>query len=68
MLDYFDRRLAALKPKYKANPVVARVQKGVLEIRPLIGLAEGVDISEKSVREINTITADLVKAINSKAP
>jgi hypothetical protein len=68
LLDYFERRLAALKPKYKANPVVTRVQKGVLDIRPLIGLADGVDVSEKSVGEINGITSDLIKTINSKAP
>jgi hypothetical protein len=68
LLDYFDRRLAMLKPKYKANPVVIHVQKGLLDIRPLIGLAEGVDISPKSVQEINNITSDLIKTINSKAP
>jgi phosphoglycolate phosphatase-like HAD superfamily hydrolase len=68
LLDYFDRRLAALKPKYKANPIVKEVQKGLVEIRPLIGLAEDVDISEKSVQEINRITKDLVNSINSKAP
>jgi hypothetical protein len=68
LLDYFDRRLSQLKPKYKANPVVIKVQKGLLDIRPLIGLAEGVDISSKSVQEINRITSGLIKSINSKAP
>ena len=68
LLDYFERRLAGLKSKYKLNPVVNRVQKGVLEIRPLIGLADDVDISEKSVQEIHKITSDLIKSINSKAP
>jgi hypothetical protein len=68
LLDYFDRRLSMLKPKYKLNPVVIKVQKGLLDIRPLIGLAEGVDISPKSVQEINGITAGLIKSINSKAP
>jgi len=68
LLDYFEKRLAALKPKYKVNPLITRVQKGVLEIRPLIGLTEDVDISEKSVQEINRITSDLIKSINSKAP
>jgi hypothetical protein len=67
LLDYFERRLANLKPKYKINPLVISVQKGVLEIRPLIGLADDVEISEKSVHEINRITSDLIKSINSKA-
>jgi len=68
LLDYFEKRLAGLKPKYKVNPLITRVQKGVLEIRPLIGLTDDVDISEKSVQEINRITSDLIKSINSKAP
>lgn len=68
LLDYFEKRLASLKPKYKANSIVTKVQKGVLEIRPLIGLTEDAEISEKSVAEINQITSDLVKTINSKAP
>ena len=68
LLDYFDKRLAGLKPKYLNNPVVGKVRKGVLDIRPLIGLEEGVGISEKSVKEINAITAELIQTINSKAP
>jgi hypothetical protein len=68
LLDYFEKRLAGLKPKYKSNPIITQVQKGVLDIRPLIGLTEDVDISAKSVSQINVITADLVKSINSKAP
>jgi hypothetical protein len=68
LLDYFEKRLAGLKPKYKVNPLTTRVQKGVLEIRPLIGLTEDVEISEKSVGEINKITSDLIKSINSKVP
>jgi hypothetical protein len=67
LLDYFDRQLSAMRPKIKANPVVSRVQKGLVEIRPLIGLAEGTEISEKSVREIEAIARELVRAINAKA-
>jgi hypothetical protein len=66
LLDHFDKRLAGLKPKFKADPVVTKVQKGLLNIRPLIGLAEGTDISEKSVKQINDITSDLIKSIHSK--
>lgn len=66
LLDYFDKRIAGLKPKYKLDPVVAKAQKGLIDIRPLIGLTEGSDISEKSVQEINRITSDLIKSIHSK--
>ena len=67
LLDYFEKRLANMKPKLKLNPLIIKVQKGVLEIRPLMGLPEGSAISEKSVKEIGTISAALVKAINSKS-
>lgn len=67
LLDYFERQIAAMKPKIKANPVVSRVQKGLIEIRPLVGLADGTEISEKTVKEIEAIASDLIKAINSKA-
>lgn len=67
LLDHFEKRLAGLKPKFKV-PVVAKIQKGLLDIRPLIGLTEGANISEKSVKEIHAIATDLVKSINTKAP
>ena len=66
LLDHFEKRLAGLKPKLK-TPLVTKVQKGILEIRPFVGLTEGAPISEKSVKEINAITSDLIKSINSKA-
>ena len=68
LLDYFEKRLAGLKPRYKANPVIIKVNKGVLDIRPLVGLGSDSDISEKSIKEINAIAADLLNTINSKAP
>jgi len=68
LLDYFERRLAGMKPKVKANPVVTKVQKGILEIRPLVGVDDGTQISEKTVKDIGAIAEDLVKTINSKAP
>jgi hypothetical protein len=67
LLDHFEKRLAGLKPKFKADPVVTKIQKGLVDIRPLIGLTEGSDISEKSVQEINAITSELIKSIHSKA-
>jgi hypothetical protein len=67
LLDYFDRQIAAMRPKIKANPVVSRVQRGLIEIRPLVGLADGTEISEKSVKEIEAIARELVRAIHAKA-
>jgi hypothetical protein len=66
LLDYFDKRLTSMPPKYKKHPMVSDVQKGLLEIRPLIGIEDGSQISEKSLQEVGAVTARLVKAINSK--
>jgi hypothetical protein len=44
------------------------VQKGILEIRPLVGIENGDQISEKTVKDIGKIAEDLVKTINTKAP
>lgn len=66
LLDYFEKRLANMDKKIKTNPVVTKVQKGILEIRPLVGQEDGTQISEKTVKEIGTIAEDLVKTINAK--
>ena len=66
LLDTFEKQIGGMDPKIKENPVVAKVQKGLLEIRPLVGLNSGSDISEKTVKEIGAIAAGIVKTINSK--
>jgi hypothetical protein len=66
LLDYFERRLAGMDKKIKANPVVTNVQKGILDIRPLVGVGSGAEISEKTVKEIGAIAEQLIKDINSK--
>jgi hypothetical protein len=65
LLDYFDKRLAAMPKKMQDKPLVARMRKGLGEIRPLMG-TEGSDISEKTVGDINKIAEDLVKGITVK--
>jgi len=67
LLDYFERKLSAMPSKYKGLPLVTDVQKGVLEIRPLVGVEDGTQISPKSVEEVGTIAGRLIKAINSKS-
>lgn len=66
LLDYFEKRIATMKPKFKTNPAVGKVQKGLIDIRPLMGLADGTEISEKTVKEIKAIAEDLVKTIGEK--
>jgi hypothetical protein len=67
LLDYFERKLSAMPAKLKRNELVTDVQKGVLEIRPLVGLEDGTQISDKSVKEVNEVTRRLIKSINPKS-
>ena len=66
LLDYFEKRIANMKPKFKSNAAVSKVQKGLIDIRPLMGLSDGAEISEKTVKEIHAIAEDLVKTIGEK--
>lgn len=66
LLDHFDRKLQSMPTKSQHNPLVAEVRKGVQEIRPLVGVEDGSQISEKSVKEINEVTGQLVKKIGAK--
>ena len=67
LLDYFERKLSNMPSKFKSLPLVTDVQKGVLEIRPLVGVNDGTQISPKSVQEVGAVAGRLNKAINSKS-
>ena len=66
LLDYFDERLSGLKGRYKKNSLISKLRTGLKEIRPLIGVADGAEISAKSVKDAGAIAAGLVKAIQTK--
>lgn len=66
LLDYFDRKLGSMPARTMNHPLVGEVRKGVLEIRPLVGIEDGSQISEKSVKAINEVTGQLVKKIAAK--
>lgn len=66
LLDYFDRRLENMAPRLKSNPVIAQMQAGLKQIRPLMGAGENAEISKTSVEEIGKISEGLIKQIDSK--
>lgn len=66
LLDYFSQQLDGMKGRYKKNAVIGKIQQGLANIRPLLGVNEGADISAKSVREVGTISGGLVKAIHNR--
>jgi len=65
LLDYFHKRLTSMPANIKKNPLIDDMQKGVLEIRPLVGM-EGAQISERTVKDVGLVAGRLVKSINSK--
>ena len=62
LLEYFDHRLAHMSARLRGDEVVAKIQKRLPEIRPLIGEADS-EISQQSVDQIRDIVHDLVSAI-----
>lgn len=66
LLDYFAGQLEGLKGRYKKGSMIAKIQTGLKDIRPLIGSNDGAEISAKSVREVGAITAGLVKTIQNR--
>lgn len=65
LLDYFSGRIQAMGSRIKSNATVSNIEKRLPELRPLISMPGGV-IEEASVREINGITADMVKTVTPK--
>jgi hypothetical protein len=66
LLDHFDRRLSDLNPRQKASPGIAEIHRDVLKLRPLLRTEQGKAITQKSVKEIQTITAALIRNIRTK--
>ena len=66
LLENFNQQIDGLKGRYKKGPVIGKIQNGLKEIRPLIGLSDGAEISAKSVREVGAISSGLVKAIQNR--
>src|SRR5580700_3374458 len=63
LLRYFQQRLADMPPRMRNNALVSRIQKGLDEISPLINQK----LTPGSVKRINEITGQMVKAIDSRA-
>jgi hypothetical protein len=66
LLSHFNGRLEGLGKRTRKHPLVTKAQAALKAMAPLIGAAEGAEISEKSVKEIRDIAAGLVKEIQTK--
>ena len=67
LLQFFDRRLQSMNPRRRDTPLVKSMHQGLNELRPLVGITDNVEISEKTVSDINAIVERLVKSIAAKA-
>jgi hypothetical protein len=67
LVDYFRKCLSQMSNKIRADVVVIEAEKGILRLRPLIGNEEANPISEKGVKEIHAVVAELVKLIETRA-
>jgi len=63
LLTYFQKRIADLPMRMRNNQLVSKIERGLNEISPLINQK----ITPGSVKRINEITGQLVKAIDSHA-
>jgi hypothetical protein len=67
LLDYFDRKLSSMPEKYQKQAIIGELQQGVLAIRPLVGIEDGTQISEKSVKEVGDTARRLMKSIHTRS-
>jgi hypothetical protein len=65
LLSHFTSKIAGMKPKVRKHPLVLKAQKSLEALAPLINPVGGAVISEKSVKEIRDIAADLTKSIQT---
>jgi len=63
LLIYFQKRIAGMPSRLRNNQLVNKIQRGLNEISPLINQK----ITPGSVKRINEITGQMVKAIDSRA-
>jgi hypothetical protein len=66
LLKHFLGKLQGLKARLKKHPLVGKALKALQSIQPLMDQGEGAEISPKSVKEIGSAAAGLVKEIQTK--
>lgn len=63
LLDHFEKQLDAMSKESAADPMIARMQEGVRQVRRLTG-KKGDRIAKGTVGEINRISSKLIVLIN----
>ncbi|HEY0793484.1 MAG TPA: hypothetical protein VGD78_20650, partial [Chthoniobacterales bacterium] len=63
LLRYFQERLAGMPSRVRGNHLVSRIEKSLAEISPLLSQK----LTPASVKRINEITSQMVRAIDANA-
>jgi hypothetical protein len=66
LVEHFDLRLKDMPPAAQADPLIAKILSGLHDIQPLMNEGNA-GISDKAVRGIGSVCADLVGAIKGGA-
>lgn len=65
LLQYFVDKIEGMTPRLKENVLVLEIHQSLGEIKPLINVEDGRNISEDSVKRIFELTNSLVEKISS---
>lgn len=63
LLDHFEKRLAGMSDGVRTKPMIVRMREGIQKIRPLVA-SEDFQISQEKVKEISTVSEDLLKGLS----
>jgi hypothetical protein len=63
LLDHFEKRLAGMSDDIRTKRMIVRMREGIQKIRPLV-TAEEPQISLEKVKEISTVSKDLLKGLS----
>ena len=66
LLDYFEKQLAEMSGDIRANPIVAKLRNGIRKIRVLVA-SDDAQISQKKVKEIATVSGELLKGLKGRS-
>jgi hypothetical protein len=65
LLDHFEKQLDAMSKESASDPIIARLQQGVRQVRRLTG-EKGDPIAKETVGKINGISSKLIVAITAE--
>jgi hypothetical protein len=63
LLDHFEKRLAGMSDDVRTSPMIVRMREGIEKIRRLV-TSDNPQISRKGVKEISTVSEDLLKGLS----